>query len=265
MSNYYDKNSSPMAALAYAARNARKAEQLDGRRIFPTTAIVVENADPEYRRRIKIADPAYSGKVTSNWILPIRVTENSDPPLPKVSQLVMVFYADGDPEKGYYLPLMPDTNPSRDKENPVNDHSERIDGNRDVVVGGSENLVTENSQDNLVGGEYKLSVAGDISTHTESAINTRANEHIDISCGVSVTLRTDSGAFISLTSSGFVLIQDAQGRKITLGGLGDNGQWDLNGYSLELLNASNVTIAGKSICTIGATDSRGDTLVTRGW
>jgi hypothetical protein len=265
MPNYYDKDSDLMQSMAYAARFARNAEQLEGRRLFPTTAIVVENNDPEYRRRIKVADPSYGGKVASNWINAFRVSENSDPPLPKVNQLVMVFYADGDPEKGYYLALMTDTNPSRAKENPVDDFSEQIDGNREVVVGGNKKDIAEGNHESFVGGYHKIAVGGDSDIKIEQDFVTRANGSIDINCGESLTLRTDSGAFVSLTAAGYAIIQDAFGRKITLGGIGNNGQWNLNNFPLEIINASDVTIAGKSVATVSAQDSRGDTLVTRGW
>jgi len=261
----YQKGSDIFGTLAYAARFARNAEQLEGKRIFPTLAIVVENADPEFRRRIKVADPVYGGKVASNWINPIRITENSDPPLPKINQSVLVFFADGDSEKAYYLPLMADTNPSRDKENPVNDHSEKIDGNREVTVDGNEVLTTEGYQDNFVGGEHKLSVGGNSEYKVEDSQLTRANNSIDISCGESLVLRTDSGSSITLTSTGFAIIQDAFGRKITLGGIGNNGQWDLAGFPLEIVNTNSFTIAGKQIATVGAVDSRGDTIVNKGW
>lgn len=263
--NIFDSDSNMMSAIAYAAKYSRNAEMLDGRRVFPHCAIVVENIDPEYRRRIKVADPSYGGKVQSQWILPIRVTENNDPPIPKINQAVLIIYADGDPEKGYYLTLMPDTNPSRDKEDGVNDHAEKIDGNRSVVIDQNEDKTIEGNKDVLVGGQYKLSVAGDIETYVENDYTTRANQNIDISCGESVTLRTDSGSFIQLTSAGFVVIQDAFGRKITLGGIGNNGQWDLNGFPLQIINASDMTINGKSVVVIGGKDDRNDTIVYKGY
>jgi hypothetical protein len=40
---------------------------------------------------------------------------------------------------------------------------------------------------------------------------------------------------------------------------------DLNGSNMNLINATDIQINGKSIATIGATDSHGDTIVSRGW
>jgi hypothetical protein len=263
--NEFDTNDNPLKALAYATKYARNAEILEGRRVFPTLAIVVDNNDPEYRRRVKVADPSFGGKVQSNWIMPIRVTENNDPPLPKLNQSVMVLFADGDPEKGYYLTLMPDTNPGRDKEDSINDHAEKIEGNRSLIIDENESKTVEGNKDVVVGNQYKVAVGGDADLYTENDFTNRANQNIDISCGESLILRTDSGAFIQLTSTGFAVIQDAFGRKITLGGIGNNGQWDLNGFPLQIIQAADVTINGKSVVVVGGKDDRNDTIVYKGY
>lgn len=263
MGNSLNKETTLVEALVYASRYARNAEQLEGRRLFPTTAIVTRNDDPEFRRRIKVADASYGGKIESEWLNPVRTTESNDPPLPKVGQLVLVMFADGDPERGYYLTLMPDTNPSRDKENPENDHSELIEGNRSIDIGGSETITIENNQDVLIGAEHKISVAGDSNIKSESSIIGRANEVIDISCGLSLSLRTDSGASITLTNTGHAIIQDAFGRKITLGGI--QNEWSLAGGSLNIVNASDVKINGKSIVVVDGKDTRNDTIIYRGY
>lgn len=243
------------------------------RRFFPTLAIVLKNNDPEQRRFIKIADPIFEGKIESNWIRPIRVTQNSDPPLPEIGQSVIVFYINGDPELGYYLPVILDSNPSRVKKDSVKDESQEIPGNRDITVNEKDSLTVKANQELTIDGDQQLTIGGD---RTESVANDynlgvtknteiRSEQSLRIEAGQSITLMTDSGAFISLSASGIATIQDAFGRSITLGGSGLAGKWNLNNLPLRIENATSFTINNKEILTVGSVDNEGQTNVTKGW
>jgi hypothetical protein len=75
------------------------------------------------------------------------------------------------------------------------------------------------------------------------------------STGLSMTLKCDGGAVIKMFEDGTVELSDVAGNKIKLGGA--------SGVAITAL--SNVTINGKSVATIGALDTGGDTLISRGW
>jgi hypothetical protein len=238
---------------------------LENRRLFPTLAIVLKNKDPEERRRIIIADPLFEGKVESNWIRPIRVTQDSDPPLPEVGQTVLVWYVNGDLEQGFYLPVILDSNPSRVKEDSINDSSQKIPGNLSLVVDKNSTLEIRENQQVTVDGDRAESVLGEMGVGVSGNLDIRTEQVLTIEAGQSVRISTDSGAFISLSTAGYVTVQDAFGRRITLGGTSGFGEWDLNSLPLKVINATSFTINNKEIATVSAVDSRGDSLTSRGW
>lgn len=272
MSKTFDQYSNPLEVLFYCAQQARNAEKLEGRRIYPTLAIVSNNQDPENRRRIKVLDPAVGAKVESNWIRPLRVTQNSDPPLPQINQMVMLLFADGDDNKAFYLPIMNDTNPSLVKSDAVLDHAETVEGNRSLSVqknnsesfsGNNTVLVSGNDSETISGTSTKV-ISGDISETAHGFESHRVDKALTINCGQSISLTTDSGASITLTTTGQIIFQDAAGHKITLGGSGGTNTWDLAGSSLQILNASDFKVGGKSIATVTAPVSGGQ-VTARGW
>ncbi len=266
MSNYsdIDENSDFMSVLKYCHNYVKNSELLENKRIFPIVAPVVINIDPEKRRRIKVADPLFGGKLQSNWIRPIRVTQNNDPPLPQINQLVIIFFIEGDSEKGFYLPLMNDTNPSLVKNDEVLDHAENIEGNKFLQINGNDKLIIKNDSGVEISGNQTINITGDRLIELIGEEKLDVDKSIEISAGQTVLIKNDAGAFISLNSSGIVVIQDAYGRKITLGG-SSNSEWNLNHFPLNIVNANGVSINGKQIATVGAVDSDGDTITNKGW
>ncbi len=263
--DHVDEYSTFMETLMYCFRYIKRAEEMTSKRLFPVLAIVTDNKDPEQRRRIKIADPLFGGLLESNWVSPIRVTQNYDPPLPQINQMVIIWFIDGDSEKPYYLPIINDTNPSRDKENDENDESYRIEGNRKTKIDGKDDYSVGGVVSEDIGGDRTTNIAGDNAETIEGDLSIRAEQTIDLGSGGSIFIHNDSGAFLSLTGTGIVVLQDAAGRKITLGGVGGLGQWDLNNLPLTVINANSFKINNKEIATVGALDSRGDSLTTKGW
>lgn len=73
-----------------------------------------------------------------------------------------------------------------------------------------------------------------------------------VDVGETLTLKNKAGASITLEKEGDVVIEDASGNKITLSG----------GISF---NTGSLQVGDKEITTLGAKDSEGNTLVTRGW
>lgn len=267
-----DEFSSVYECLLYCYKMVKRSEEMTGRRVFPILSVVTNNNDPEDRRRIKIADPLFGGVVESGWIRPIRVSQNQDNPLPQLNQMVIVWFVDGDSEKGFYLPIINDTNPTRDKSDPVNDSAVRIEGNNTLNIDKNDNLSIGGNQTIAVTGEQNINVdgkkieniGGAIDQNVTGKIEVRSESTILIDAQGNIIIKNDSGAFISLGGSGEVLIQDSAGRKLRLGGA-FNSTWDLNGLPMQFINATSVKINAKEIATVGAVDSRGDTITNKGW
>jgi len=260
-----DEYASFADVMLFVAKYIKRSEQTTDKRMFPVLGIVSNNKDPENRRRVKIVDPLFGGIVDSAWINPIRVTQNYDPPLPQVNQMVIVFFVNGDNENGWYLPVMSDTNPSRSKIDAIADESYRVEGNRTTTIDGDEVSTVEGDTTVNVGGDSDINLAGDVDADIQQNIDVRGEGTLLIDMAGQVVIRNDSGAFIQLGGNGIVTIQDAFGRRITLGGVGLGGQWNLNNLPLEIVNATSVTINSKQIATVGAVDNDGDTIVNKGW
>lgn len=233
--------------------NAQKASQIAmdsvGRYNYPVLGIVVDNNDPESKRRVKVSYPS-SPQLQSDWLRRLSISPYVDAPLPAIGMTVLVLFAEGVETNGYYLSLINQTNPPRDKESVQDDYSEAIPGNKSIEVGG--NL------DQIIEGDKAQNISGNEEHRTDG--------NILIECGQGITLRTDSGASITLSSAGYVEIKDALGRRIRLGGVGGiNNQWDLANYPLEIVNATSFTINGSEVATVGAVDSDSDQIINRGW
>jgi hypothetical protein len=90
----------------------------------------------------------------------------------------------------------------------------------------------------------------------------RIDQSLTIKVGKTFTLQNDAGAKVILNEDGHVILEDAFGNRMTLG---ETLTISIPGQVMQVTGASDVTIASKSVATIGAQDTRGDTLVSRGW
>jgi Type VI secretion system/phage-baseplate injector OB domain len=90
----------------------------------------------------------------------------------------------------------------------------------------------------------------------------RIDQNMTIKVGKKFKLQNDAGAKIILNEDGHIILEDAFGNRLTLG---ETLSINLPGHEMKISGAINVTIANKSVATIGAQDTRGDTLVSRGW
>lgn len=235
--------------LVQSRRASQIAMDAVGRTPYPSLGVVVNNQDPENRRRVKVALPS-NPTLESDWLMRLSPYPFVDAPLPQIGQTVLILYADGIETNGWYLSVMNDTNPSRDKQDAIKDLSEEIPGNKDVSIKGDKTEAVE----------------GSVETSIEGNEDHRTEGDIVVECGKALTLKTDSGASITLSSTGFVEIKDALNRRIRLGGPGGvTNQWDLAGFPLTVINASSFTINGQEVATLGAMDNDGDTLISKGW
>lgn len=240
--------------LHNADRASKFALDLENRELFPTIAVVTNNKDPENKRRIKVALPASPG-LESDWIRPLQTSPALDPPLPQVGSTVLYLSVDGT-LNSWYLNCLNDTNPPLDKDDPVIDHREKTLGKRilDVVK------------------DYVIKVVQNLFIDAEGNINIKAGQR--------VTISNTAGASITLHEAGVAILSDNLGNKVILGGstnglgypsdiiceiLTGNIRFNMNGNAVEFLNTGNIAINSKSVATVGALDSDGDTLINRGY
>jgi hypothetical protein len=242
-----------MDSIFQLLKDSRRANQLaldmEGRSPFCTPAIVTNNADPLNKRRIKVTLQSKGGKTETDWLYRLTPDPYSDPPVPRIGQTVAVMFFDGDAHSGCYLGVLTNSpNPEQSTDAPILDDARTIEGDRVESVGRNDSQRVEESQTIAVGKQLKL--------------------------------QNDAGASLTLHESGAVVLQDAFGNKLVLGGqsggLGNptdfqwntvsgNCNWNLGGNALNIQNAADVTIAGKSVIVTGSTDSDSDVNNTRGY
>lgn len=265
----------PLAELFSILHQSQQANQqaMDrvGRVNYPTLCTVSNNNDPTNQRRIRVADPSRPG-LESDWLLRLQPFPYLDPPLPAIGQTVICLFEDGKESSGWYLTCVNQTNPALAKESPQNDWWCEIPGHRTEKIGGK--------RDTTIAETDTTEVGSDRSTTVKGRDDERVDLHQEVSVGLSLTLKNDAGASLTLTAAGAVVLADAYGNRMVLGGAtgsvpgvttdfawqtNSNAVLNLGGNSFAITNANNVTIAGKSVTTIGALDTASEALVTRGW
>jgi hypothetical protein len=207
-------------------------------------AIVTNNQDPMNMRRVKVTLESKGGQTQTDWALAMRLIPNYDPPMPAIGTSVIVAAIDGDPHDLVWLgPVVNNTNPQDgEQSDPLNDNSQTIPGASSEAIGKSWSFSTGEDWTGKVGNDMEID--------------------IEKTC----TIKNSAGASITLHESGFLVLQDAWGRKLTWGGAGGTEyKWDMAGAEIDIVNPSSFKINGKEIATVGAVDSRGDALVNRGW
>ncbi|AUT00886.1 hypothetical protein CLI64_11025 [Nostoc sp. CENA543] len=244
--------SNPLFDLLLQAQRATQiALDQQGRVPYPTLGVVVSNQDPEGQRRIKVVT-ASNPLVQSDWIRRLVPYRQYDPPLPQVGQTVLILYADGLETNAYYLQIVNDTNPPLDKSDAIDDHASVIDGDRTASIKGDDTTTVDGSSTLEVSNDITNNCDGDFSVDSEQNINMQAVQ--DLVLFASRYLRLQAGAtnFIELGFDGTNRI---------------SGTWTINlmGASINFINGSTVTLNGKSLATVGAIDSDGDTIVNKGW
>lgn len=259
--------------LAESRASAEYALDLKGRSLSLMFATCTNNKDPLGMRRIKVALESKAGLVDSDWALRLPINPYHDAPLPLPGTSVLVAAIDGDPHDLVWLgAIMNDTNPADDQQRDyVNDNSLTVPGDNKLKIDRNDTQAIGGDRTTTVMGNYIARTVQDETrtvegTHTHTVEKQeirRTDQNLNISCGQAITFTTDSGASLTLGAAGSVVLADAFGHKWTLGG--DSWEWDLNGASVQIVNAGGMTINGHQVATVGARDSDNDTLVTRGY
>ena len=239
-----------------------KLNTLVGRSSSIQIATVTNNNDPQNLRRIRVSTETQGGVSQSYWVQTGRSQTHTDEPLPPINSTVLIACCQGDPHDMYVLrTICNDRNPPDPRQNdPIIDHSSEIQGSEYKNVTGDRSHQIRGDETIEVGGNLSIQSSG-------GSLKVRSDMgRLDISALDTITIRCDSGSSISLLASGAIVLQDGAGRTLTLPGLvGSPSLFDLNGTAINVINANGFTINSVSVATVGALDSRGDTLVNRGW
>jgi hypothetical protein len=234
---------------------SKKASQIaldqQGRIPYPTLAIVTQNQDYQNKRRIKVSFPS-SPSLESDWIRRLDIAPGVDANLPPINSTVIVFFVDGLESNAYYLPIINDTNPPKDKEDVVNDYYSSIPGSKNVSVNGTDTL----------------NVSGEVAINSEKSITSTATQ--DFKANVKRNIFMQALQAITLSATQYILLQAGTWAfKLYSNGTSEmsGGVLTINccGFGISFTNCSTMSINGKQICTTNATDSRGDTIITKGW
>ncbi len=244
-----------MTNLIELLHNSQKVNQIaldsQGRSPYPTLGVVVKNEHPEKKRMIKVA-LASSPQLESDWLRRVSTTPFVDEPLPIIGQTVLVLWADGLETNGYFLTVNNLTNPPRDKEDIIKDYSAEIPGNKSILVNGDDGLT----------------VKGEVKVNSEKSVTTKADED----CKVEVKRNFIAQALqaITLSAAQYILLQAGSWFfKLYSNGTSEMGgsvlTVDCAGLGINFVNVGTMTINGKSVATVGAVDTDGEPLVSKGW
>jgi hypothetical protein len=287
------------AILSQSQKANQIALDLFGRQFGLQFAIVTNCDDPLKLRRIKVTTESKGGLTETDWLMPVKVLPYFDPPIPPVGSSVIIAFLDGNPHDGVYLgSTINRTNPEdTDQSDPVADNSQVIPGDSRESIGGFLELLikgylketvekyVEATVEEYVDLKIKSYVEATIDGYLEHTVKEtetrRTDQNLTVSSGETVVLRNDAGASLTLTAAGAVVLKDSLNNQLVLGGLSagvagatsdfmwttvsGDCNWQLGSNSLNIVSAANVTITGKSVATLGAVDSDGDVLLTKGW
>ena len=272
-------NSLILSVLSEAIQANQFALDMKGRSFGLKFCTVTDNRDPLGMRRLKVTTESAAGLVSTDWLLRLPIVPNYDPPLPAVGASVICGFIDSDPHDGLWLGVTcNDTNPADDtQENYIDDSTIRIPGNNKESIGGNDTQTVEGDRTTTVKGDYthtteqneNRTVQG-AHTHTVNQAETRrTDQNLTINCGRAIALKTDSGCSITLTEAGFIVLGDAFGNRMVLGGSSGSGgyasdlEWIMQG-DINLRVNGKVKINDREICVTGGNDNEGDRFVNSG-
>lgn len=257
------------AAIAELIRLLPQIRELCTRQHALQEAIVTRNDDPTGLRRIRVTREAQAGQSETDWFPCGRSSSTSDEPIPPVGTHCLIGLVNGDPHKPFFLrTLSNNTNPPDTGQlDPTADNTTQIPGDDRHLVKGDRFVGVDGAHTEEIGGDCVITCKGET-----YQLNAEFGELLftALSTGVGAVtvqaadkIRFEQGGAFAQMQNGAWTFGNADGMTWTFGG----GAWNWNaaGAAIRIVNASDVTILGKSVATIGATDSRGDALVTRGW
>lgn len=246
-----------------------------GRKLYMQLAIVARTNDPKNLRRIRVYLPDKGGRVESDWMFRLSQTPFNDHELPKVGQTVLVAFVEGNPHRGVIMGVLGNlaNPPFEDKQNIDDDHYQAFSNDVTQTVGNNLNLDIINDRTVEVGDDDSLKVANERRLEAKSEKKkievdktTEVGVDYEVKVGASFRLSTTSGSFIEMSPLGTITLGDAFGHRWELGGIGGSTwTWNAAGSKINVINARDFEINGKSVATVGALDNDGDRLISRGY
>ena len=272
-------NSLTAQILAESIKANQFALDMKGRSFGLKFATVTDNRDPLNMRRLKVTLEQNAGLVSTDWAMHLNPHPNLDAPLPAVGTSVIVAAIDNDPhDLVWWGPLHNDTNfVDEQQQDFINDNTQTIPGDNKLTIGRSDTQTVEGDRTTTVKGDYthtteqneNRTVQG-AHTHTVNQAETRrTDQNLTINCGKAIALKTDSGCSITLTEAGFIVLGDAFGNRMVLGGSSGSGgyasdlEWIMQG-DINLRVNGKVKINDREICVTGGNDNEGDSFVRSG-
>lgn len=256
-------------ALAELVRLLPQIRELCTRQSQIQEAIVTRNDDPTGMRRVKVTREAQGGQSESDWFPCGRASSFTDEPIPPVGTHCLIALVDGDPHKPFFLrTLSNQTNPpDQGQLQPTKDNTVRIPGDDKEVVMGDRSTTIQGALTEEIGADCIITCKGETyhldSEFGELLFTALATGVGTVTVQAADKIRFEQGGAYAQMQDGVWTFGSADGMKWTFGG--GTWSWDAGGAAIRIVNASDVSIAGKSVATVGATDDDGDDLVTRGW
>lgn len=257
------------SALAELVRLLPQIRELLHRQPAIQEAIVTRNDDPTGMRRIRVTRQAQGGKAESDWFPCGRATSVTDEPIPPVGTHCLISLVDGDPHKPFFLrTLSNQTNPPDTGQlAPVLDNTTKLPGDDRQLVAGDRFIGVNGAHTEEIGGDVTITCKGEtyhldaefgelLFTALASGVGTVRVEAAD-------TIRFTQGGAYAQMQNGAWTFGNADGMTWTFGG--GTWNWNANGSAIRIVNASDVSINGKSVIVVGSKDSDNDTNIERGY
>jgi hypothetical protein len=181
----------------------------------------------------------------------------------------LVALVNGDPHKPFFLrTLSNQTNPPDTTQlKPTQDNTTRIPGDDKEIIEGDRFTGIQGALTQEIGKDVTITCKGETyrldAEFGELLFTALATGVGTVTVQAADKIRFEQGGAYAQMENGQWTFGNADGMRWTFGGGAWN--WDANGAAIRIANASDVTISGKSVATVGAVDNRGDTLVNRGW
>jgi phage gp45-like len=210
--------------------NIIKSNTPDGRILGLSLGVVANTDDPLGIQRLQVYDNAKGGKYLSDWLFRALPYTSYSPPVPKLGDLVVIGYINGDPHKGCYLGVV------------VNQKNKPVGSNDDLtVVLGSTTI--------------KLNASGDVSINGATNINITNSTNVLVS---STNVTINGGDKVKLNAPSIELKATSS---ITL----EAPSLSLKTPVVDTTSIGTFSLGNKRVAVVGATDNTGDIIVNPGW
>lgn len=258
-----------VSAVAELVRLLPQIRELCTRQHTLQEAIVTRTDDPTGMRRIRVTREAQGGQSETDWFPCGRSTSVSDEPIPPVGTHCLIGLVNGDPHKPFYLrTLSNQTNPPDTTQlKPTQDNTVKLPGDDRQLIAGDRFIGIDGELSQEVGKDVTITCKGETlrldAEFGNLLFTALANSVGTVTVQAADKIRFEQGGAFAQMENGQWTFGSADGMRWTFGGGAWN--WNANGAAIAITNASDMTIANRSIATVGALDSRGDALVNRGW